>query len=310
MSVAHEVPYGSTWHHLQHRTQPCAELLQTGACPAGDACEFAHSPAELRPRPLPTRQLRAGLADAGWQQVEDAGQPQGLRLPPAACLLLPGHLPCWSAAAAPQPTHPPQPTPPAPPQPQPPPGASAASGGTKRRRQSPGADAADEEEQQQGNAEPGATQEGQRSDGEEAASEGGRPHSQLGGAAERPRQHETEETAAAAAQQQGMPGPPPPAAAEELGKLRTKLQLLELASDADAARLRGQLAAAQRHQERAQQEAEELRGKLAAAVGAGAVRELEAQVEALEEDLQQKDASWMELQSRWGLGCKARLDGK
>ena len=65
--VMHELPADSTWDQVLHKTQPCIDFLQLGACPAGDACRCAHSAAELQPRPLPTPTLRDALAGAGFR---------------------------------------------------------------------------------------------------------------------------------------------------------------------------------------------------------------------------------------------------
>lgn len=87
--VIHELPEGSTWADMEHRTQPCIEFLQTGTCPAGHGCRRAHSLAQLQPRPVPAPQLRAALEQQGWALPPALGelgeQQQELPLPlPAA----------------------------------------------------------------------------------------------------------------------------------------------------------------------------------------------------------------------------------
>ena len=74
-------------------------------------------------------------------------------------------------------------------------------------------------------------------------------------------------------------------------------------SKAEAAGLQEQLRNAEERKEAAwqaaQAEQEALRAKLAAAEGGDVLTALRAQVAALEEDLEKKDASWVELQGRW-----------
>lgn len=93
--IVHELPEGSSWAGYEWRTQPCIEQLQTGACPAGDACPCAHSPGDLRPRPLPVPELRSWLQSAGWHLPPAAGQSE-LPLPSSA----PYHPGAWQAAAS------------------------------------------------------------------------------------------------------------------------------------------------------------------------------------------------------------------
>lgn len=90
----HEVPSGG-WAQAEAQTQPCIDLLQTGACPAGFACHCAHDPQQLRPRPGPTPNIRQLLEQAGLQLPPPDGQASGsfgsVLPPPANQLPAAGH---------------------------------------------------------------------------------------------------------------------------------------------------------------------------------------------------------------------------
>lgn len=90
----HEVP-SDGWVQAEAQTQPCIDLLQTGACPAGFACHCAHDPQQLRPRPCPTPSVRQQLVQAGLQLPPPEGQASGsfgsVLPPPANQLPAAGH---------------------------------------------------------------------------------------------------------------------------------------------------------------------------------------------------------------------------
>lgn len=307
--MVQDVP--SDWAQVEAQTQPCIDFLQTGHCPAGFACHCAHNAAQLRPRPCPTASLRFLLQHAGWQLPAPEAQSTGV-----FGLLLPhpaGHMPeaCHAAAAinaALQATHQQQQElvrqAAAAAQ-----AAEAAAAAPAKHRASPPQPGAHGEQQlapqvllpPQPPFQQGTQEEGQPAGPNSSAVPGGKREATIGEVGGGPAKRQCSDAAAAVAE--AGEGSPMAGAAGKQDGLPHKLQqdMTDSAHEAcpPAATVQPPAGDGCQVQSAAARAEQQPPGGQANAQLAAKAAALQAQVAALEHDLQQKDTACMELQDRW-----------